>query len=181
MVAAAQAVRRGARKQVIAGCRLLRSPMAKDAGLYGGGNSDIPTRTRGRPPQEMSLDGTRTESGEPGVAGDPDTSTRMPAESRAVPASEISHRGPRCATTRQGHPQEVATMILQALEPAVSSVVGPCAAEVDGRPVTQLSGNRLSWPLFRSTDRRTTLVATVADWQANGGREQLQGGRPVVE
>jgi hypothetical protein len=34
--------------------------------------------------------------------GDPGTSTRMPADSRAVPASEISHRGLRCATTRQG-------------------------------------------------------------------------------
>ena len=53
------------------------------------------------------------------------------------------------------HPQEVATMIPQAVEAAVSSVVGPCAAEVDGRPVMQLSGN----------DRGTILVATVADWQ----------------
>jgi hypothetical protein len=44
---------------------------------------------------------------------------------------------------------------VQAVEAAVSSVVGPCAAEVDGRPVMQLSGK----------DRGTTLVATVADWQ----------------
>jgi hypothetical protein len=31
---------------------------------------------------------------------------------------------------------------VQAVEAAVSSVVGPCAAEVDGRLVMQLSGKR---------------------------------------
>jgi hypothetical protein len=104
VVAAAQAVRRDTREQVIAGCRLLRSPMAKEAGLYGGGNSDIPTRARGRPPQEMSPDGTRTQSGEPGVEdGDPDHA--------------VERQSPELAA------------------------------------------------FFKSTDRGTTLVATVADWQ----------------